>query len=77
MSVATNAKEIVMINQSVTQVAISQADAALSTKTLATAPDAVKDAGRVRVGNGMLRFSTPDAVKDAGRVRVGNGMLRF
>ena len=38
----------------------------------------VKDAGRVRVGNGMLRFDAPKAeVKDAGRVRVGNGMLRF
>ena len=39
---------------------------------------AVKDAGCVCVGNGMLRFDAPKAeVKDAGRVRVGNGMLRF
>ncbi len=43
-------------------------------------PDAIKDAGRVRVGGGMLRFTpgkTLDAVKDTGRVRVGGGMLRF
>ncbi len=39
-----------------------------------TVPDSVKDAGRVRVGNGMLRF---EDIKDSGRVRVGNGMLRF
>lgn len=43
-------------------------------------PEAVKDAGRVRIGAGMLRFTagnTADAVKDNGRVRIGAGMLRF
>ena len=52
-----------------------------STRSQAASADliaAVKDAGRVRVGNGMLRFDAPKPeVKDAGRVRVGNGMLRF
>jgi hypothetical protein len=36
--------------------------------------DAIKDAGRVHVGGGMMRF---DDTKDAGRVHVGGGMMRF
>jgi hypothetical protein len=35
---------------------------------------ATKDAGRVHVGGGMMRF---DSTKDAGRVHVGGGMMRF
>lgn len=31
-----------------------------------------KDAGRVRMGAGMMRFT-----KDSGRVRFGAGMMRF
>ena len=58
----------------------SAAEAARPIEITGTTPDAVKDAGRVRIGNGMLRFTTTkasDAVRDSGRVRVGNGMLRF
>jgi hypothetical protein len=33
-----------------------------------------KDAGRVHIGGGMMRF---DTTKDAGRVHVGGGMMRF
>jgi hypothetical protein len=40
-----------------------------STKTEAT-----KDAGRVHIGGGMMRF---DTTKDAGRVHIGGGMMRF
>ena len=43
-------------------------------ETATTARDATKDAGRVHVGAGMLRF---DDIKDAGRVHLGAGMLRF
>lgn len=46
-----------------------------------TTADATKDAGRVRVGAGMLHFAdvTParDVTKDSGRVHIGAGMLRF
>lgn len=33
---------------------------------------ATKDAGRVKLGGGLLRFT-----KDAGRVKLGGGLLRF
>ena len=36
--------------------------------------DATKDAGRVHIGGGMMRF---DATKDTGRVHIGGGMMRF
>ena len=39
----------------------------------ASANGSVKDAGKVRVGAGMMRFD----VKDSGKVRVGAGMMRF
>jgi hypothetical protein len=47
---------------------------AIEAQASTTRADSVKDAGRVRVGAGMMRF---DATKDAGRVRVGAGMMRF
>ncbi len=53
-------------------VAVVQADVS-SSATVSTRTD-VKDAGRVHVGGGMMRF---DATKDAGRVHVGGGMMRF
>jgi hypothetical protein len=33
-----------------------------------------KDAGRVHIGGGMMRF---DTTKDSGRVHIGGGMMRF
>ncbi len=48
----------------------SHAEAAVATNRR----DSTKDAGRVRVGMGMMRFGS---TKDAGRVRVGMGMMRF
>ena len=44
-------------------------------KTIAaTARQSTKDAGRVHIGGGMMRFHS---TKDAGRVHVGGGMMRF
>jgi hypothetical protein len=40
----------------------------------ATARQGTKDAGRVHIGGGMMRFHS---TKDAGRVHVGGGMMRF
>ena len=49
--------------------------------TAETARAAIKDAGRVRMGGGMIQFSdvaaSREATKDAGRVHVGGGMMRF
>ena len=45
-----------------------------TTEVAQTRSDSVKDAGRVRVGAGCMRFET---TKDAGRVRVGAGCMRF
>ena len=45
------------------------------------APDATKDAGRVRIGGGAIHYAdlTParDATKDTGRVRIGGGAICF
>jgi hypothetical protein len=38
------------------------------------AQNSTKDAGRVHIGGGMMRFHS---TKDAGRVHVGGGMMRF
>jgi hypothetical protein len=44
-------------------------------EAVATAARAsTKDAGRVHIGGGMMRF---DTTKDTGRVHVGGGMMRF
>ncbi len=52
-----------------------------TTKNTTAKTQAVKDAGRVKLGAGMIHFSdtTPakKATKDSGRVRLGAGMLRF
>ncbi len=39
-----------------------------------TARDSTKDAGRVHIGGGMMRFHS---TKDTGRVHIGGGMMRF
>jgi hypothetical protein len=39
-----------------------------------TVRSSTKDAGRVHIGGGMMRF---DTTNDAGRVHVGGGMMRF
>lgn len=39
-----------------------------------TARDSTKDAGRVHIGGGMMRFHS---TKDAGCVHIGGGMMRF
>ena len=39
------------------------------------APEATKDAGRVKIGGGAIQFS--DATKDAGRVKIGGGAVNF
>jgi hypothetical protein len=49
--------------------AIKMTEVASQTRT-----DSVKDAGRVHIGGGFMRF---DATKDAGRVHVGGGFMRF
>ena len=36
-----------------------------------------KDAGRVRIGAGLLRFTADPATKNAGRVHLGAGLMRF
>ena len=37
-----------------------------------------KDAGRVKIGGGTMRFkSAPAATRDAGRVKVGGGTIQF
>jgi hypothetical protein len=47
--------------------------AIVATTTVApTSQDSTKDAGRVRIGGGMMHFT-----KDTGRVRIGGGMMRF
>ncbi len=44
-----------------------------TTLVVSAARESTKDAGRVHIGGGMMRFDT----KDAGRVHVGGGMMRF
>ena len=39
-----------------------------------TGQNSFKDAGRVHIGGGMMRFHS---TKDAGRVHIGGGMIRF
>ena len=71
---------MLMNNNSPTVAAVAQAAAVWPIEVVGKTPDSVKDAGRVRVGAGMLRFTAGnaiDAVKDTGRVRIGAGMLRF
>jgi hypothetical protein len=49
--------------------------------TAAAAPEATKDAGRVKLGSGSIHFSDPvparAATKDAGRVKFGSGSIQF
>jgi hypothetical protein len=64
---------------SVTKIVTTDSDHSTSlspanTRTAVTARDSTKDAGRVHIGGGMMRFHT---TKDAGRVHVGGGMMRF
>lgn len=40
-----------------------------------TAPASTKDAGKVHVGGGFMRFASQ--VKDEGKVHVGGGFMRF
>jgi hypothetical protein len=45
----------------------------VATTTVApTSRDSTKDAGRVRIGGGLMHYT-----KDSGRVRIGGGLLRF
>ncbi len=44
-------------------------------KTAPVKPVATKDAGRVHVGGGNIRFAAK--VRDAGKVTVGGGNIRF
>jgi hypothetical protein len=43
--------------------------------------DAVKDAGRVRIGGGAIHYGDAtlarDATKDSGRVRIGGGAIHY
>ena len=43
--------------------------------------ETTKDAGRVRIGGGMIHFADEapahEVTKDAGRVRIGGGMIQF
>ena len=62
------------INTSVeTTATVVQADVS-SQATVSTRTDSTKDAGRVHIGGGCMRFG---ATKDAGRVHVGGGCMRF
>lgn len=69
-----------MNKQTSTVAVAAQAEAVRSVEVAGKMPESVKDAGRVRIGAGLLRFianRTLDATKDSGRVRVGAGLLRF
>lgn len=46
-------------------------------KVVVTSSASTKDAGRVHVGGGMMRFAKSSSTVDAGRVHVGGGMMRF
>ena len=54
---------------------------ATETTAVTAAPEATKDAGRVKLGSGAMHFSDPapvrDATKDAGRVKLGSGAIQF
>jgi len=46
----------------------------------ATTRPATADAGRVRIGGGMISFDETkvrDEIKDAGRTKIGGGMIQF
>jgi hypothetical protein len=53
---------------------VSPANGCARETVAATVRASTKDAGRVHIGGGMMRFGT---TKDAGRVHVGGGMMRF
>ena len=46
-------------------------------KSAPVKPVATKDAGRVHVGGGCMRFANTKSVQDAGKVHVGGGCMRF
>ena len=54
---------------------------AVAALNAARTQNAVKDAGRVRIGGGAIHYgdATParDATKDSGRVHVGGGAICF
>jgi hypothetical protein len=52
----------------------SLTDSRTSRTAVGIARQSTKDAGRVHIGAGMMRFH---ATKDAGRVHIGAGMMRF
>jgi hypothetical protein len=52
---------------------MSQSTKITAVKSAPAAKPSVKDAGKVRIGGGMIRFD----VKDTGKVRIGGGMMRF
>jgi hypothetical protein len=59
---------------------IKMASTEVTSMTVKT-QDATKDAGRVKLGAGSIKFSDPtptrEATKDAGRVRMGAGSIKF
>lgn len=65
-----DATKITMDSTTMACPAKSHTEAAVAT----TAQDSTKDAGRVRIGAGMMHFGS---TKDVGRVRIGAGMMRF
>jgi hypothetical protein len=54
---------------------------ATETTAVTAAPEATKDAGRVKLGGGAVHFSDQvtgrAATKDAGRVKLGGGAIQF
>jgi hypothetical protein len=66
-----------------TAAVVSATDADVNTSAFSAVSDktgtvvssqSTKDAGRVHIGGGMMRFHS---TKDAGRVHIGGGMMRF
>ncbi len=53
-------------------------DQVVATVTPALTEGNTKDAGRVKIGGGTMRFkSVPSNTRDAGRVKVGGGTIQF
>ena len=69
--VTPSARKVQPVSQTVTTKTSKLTIAAPVAKTASSKGAATKDAGRVQVGGGFMRF------KDAGRVRVGGGFMRF
>jgi hypothetical protein len=70
----SQSNEIIAATVSETNTDITNSAPSTAKTVATTARQSTKDAGRVHIGGGMMRFHS---TKDAGRVHVGGGMMRF